>query len=568
MLQTSSLSRINDTDFDELHEHYLEQPHEFIADVLGATPWHKQVEIVQDIFHYSRVAVKTCNSVGKSYIAARIAVTYLMLYPDSIVVTTAPTWNQVKNVLWREIRSSIKKAEQITGIQLTQGQASQVELNIDTKWYAIGVSTSTPDNMMGYHADNLLVIVDEAGGVDEAIFQGVRAITTNIHNKILLIGNPTTPDGEFMKAFGDSSNYIQHTISAFDTPNFTENNIHTIEDLLAAFTPPDGLDARERVEHFERTRRAMEPLPYDQLIDPGDVYQKYLDWGPDSDAWAALVMGEFPKQSAQSLIPSHLVTQAMQMYGTDDETGKSYAEISGWEIPNGDPHYGQDMARYGQDLNVLTPRHGGWAEKQVIWNKKGDFKQDLIESAEIILNIIDPYDGSILFSIDDTGNGGGTTDALRKFARDALSNGKQAHQYRLIDFNFAKGPSNPDKFHDITSELYWNLRDWFMKKRIGMPYDEKLKNELIGRRWQILPNKKIKVESKEEYKKRTGGKSPDRSDSLALAFADPGIGTWIDITTREVARQEEKGTPITQSSGTWSSTTADRPITSGIDRRY
>ena len=35
----------------------------------------------------------------------------------------------------------------------------------------------------------------------------------------------------------------------------------------------------------------------------------------------------------------------------------------------------------------------------------------------------------------------------------------------------------------------------------------------------IMPNGKIRLESKDDYKKRTGGKSPDRSDSLALAFA-------------------------------------------------
>lgn len=570
--------QISQEDFDDLHDYYLEHPEKFVSEVLGATPWAKQVEIIQDIFKYSRVAVKTCNSVGKSYIAARIAVSYLMLHPDSIVVTTAPTWSQVKNVLWREIRSAVKQAERISGIKLTEEEVSQVGLNIDTKWYAIGVSTATPDNMMGYHADHLLVIVDEAGGVDDLIYNGVRAITTNINNKVLLIGNPTTPDGEFHKAFGDTSNYIQHTINAFDTPNFTEKGINTIDDLLLLFTPPAGLNNRELVDHYEETAHSLLPLPYPELIHPGDVYQKYIDWGPDSDAWMSLVMGEFPKQSAQALIPAHLVTAAMNMYGIDEETGKTFAEMTGWNIPDGHAAYGQDMARFGADLNVLTPRHGGWVEKQIIWNKKGEGKLDLVESAEQILTIIDPLDDQLVLAIDDTGNGGGTTDYLRKVARVEMESGRPAHRYQIIDFNFSRGPSNPDKFEDITSELYWNLRTQFMNKAIALPQDDKLKGQLISRRWSINPKtKKIKVESKDEYVKRTKGKSPDQSDSLALAFTQATAGTWLETGSKPKhtegtipVRQQQTviGMPAGASAATNTLPTGMETITSGLDQRY
>jgi phage terminase large subunit len=519
--------QISDEEFDELHEEYLSHPERFVSEVLGATPWQKQVEIIQDVFKYSRVAVKTCNSVGKSYIAARIAVAYLMLYPDAVVVTTAPTWNQVKNVLWREIRSTVKAAKEIGGIELTDAQASQTELNIDMKWYAMGRSVSNPDNFMGIHSDNLLLIVDEAGGIDNFLFQGFRAITTNINNKVLLIGNPTVPDGEFQGAFSDSSRYIQHTISAFDTPNFTDLGFKTTDDLHAYFDPPAGLTNRQRVEYLEERTRSLQ-LPYKELIHPGDVYDKLVDWGVDSDAWMSLVMGEFPKQAANALIPAHLVTMAMNMYGTDDETGKSYAEMTGWQIPEGPAAYGQDMARFGQDENVLTPRHGGWVEGQIIWNKKGEGKLDLVESAQRIVSLIDPLNDEVKVCIDDTGNGGGTVDHMRYIARVEMDSGRPAHRYTIIDFDFGRGASNPDKFADITSELYWNLREQFMNKAIALPKDDMLKGQLISRRWSIDPKtKKIKVESKDDYKKRTKGKSPDRADSLALSFAKSGGGKWI-----------------------------------------
>src|SRR5437588_10556749 len=74
-------------------------PHLFVKDALGCKTWEKQDEIVQSVFENKVTAVKTCNAVGKSFIAARVVVTWLMLYPGSIVVTTAPTWRQVTDVL-------------------------------------------------------------------------------------------------------------------------------------------------------------------------------------------------------------------------------------------------------------------------------------------------------------------------------------------------------------------------------------------------------------------------------------------------------------------------------------
>ncbi len=526
--------------FERQVNEWLEHPDWYVRDVLGANLWEKQSEIVRSIFQYSNVAVKTCNSVGKSYVAARIVVTYLMLYPDSIVVTTAPTWNQVVNVLWREIASTVNKAK----YKLTEKEVTQAGLNLDTKWYAVGVSTRTPDNMMGYHADNLLVVVDEAGGVDDLIFQGVRAITTNVNNKVLLIGNPTTPGGVFWNAFEPGSKYKQFTISAFDTPNFVANSIRTVEDLKTVFTPPDELNEDQRLDHYEAKKKAMN-LPFPELIHPGDVYNKLLDWGDDSAAWQSLVMGEFPSQSEQSLLPTNLVSMAMNMYGIDEATGKTFAELSGWPIPEGSPSYGQDMARFGNDLNVLTPRHGGWVEKQIVWNKKGEGKLDLVESAKQILAIINPLDQNTRINIDDTGNGGGTTDKLREESDIAMQSNQPAHRYQLAAYNFGRGPSNPNKFHDITSELYWNLRDWFFKKQIALPYDKQLFNELVGRRWSITPQKKIRVESKDEYKKRTGGKSPDRSDSLALAFAD-GIREVVDEMKLTEQRAAREAVPVLQ----------------------
>lgn len=546
--------QISQGSFNRLHDHYLKHPEEFVREVLGATPWEKQVEIIRAVFKYSIVAVKTANSIGKTYIAARIALTYLMLYKNSIVVTTAPTFKQVRDALWREIRTAASNAEHVTGIKLTDEEVSQTGLSLDTKWYAIGISTSTPDNMRGYHADRLLVVIDEAGGVDDIIFEGVRSITTNVNNKIFMIGNPTRPDGEFHRAFGKESRAKQFTVSAFDTPNFIATGIRTVEDLVACFTPPAGSSTEQQIDHYQATKDSLK-LPYKDLIHPGDVYLKYIDWGVDSPAWQSLVMGEFPSQSDEALIPADLVRAAMDMYGVDKETGKSNAELSGWQIPDGPFEYGMDVARMGGDLNCFTPRHGGWIEKQVTWNKKGEQKLDVDESADRILDIIDPLDFNSRLNVDDTGVGGGLTAQLNRARREAMQSGKPAHQYQLVPYVFGSKEfmTDPERFDDITSELYWNMRDWFWKKKIALHYDPQLYNELIGRRYGFTAQGKIKVESKKEYRKRTGGKSPDRSDSLCLSLAG---GDRTGYTPLPNSNPLERNQPVL------------RPMTSGVTQRF
>jgi hypothetical protein len=438
--------------------------------------------------------------------------------------------------------------------KLTDNEVRQAGLDIDKDWYAVGLSTKYPENFFGYHADHILVVVDEAGGVPEPIFRGVKAITPNANAHVLYIGNPTNPSGTFYDAFNNPKLPISRfTISAFQSPNFTANGIRDVQDLLALFTPPAGV---AEVDHVAAVQATLK-YPYPALIDPATVYERYWEWGVDSPAWESLIMGEFPTQAEQALIPVDLVKMAMQMYGTDKDTGKTYAELSGWNIPTGAPEYGFDVARNGPDLNVLTPRRGGWVEEQIIWNKKLGGYVELDESADRILEIIDPLDFNLRLNLDDTALGGGVTATLNRVRREAMNSGKPAHQYQLVPYNMASKEFmiEPNRFNDITSELYWNLRTWFYKKQIALHEDKKLFDELVGRRWGVnKQNGKIMIEKKDDYKKRTGGRSPDRSDSLAMAFAGGSRTGYTPLPQN--TDSVERNQPVL------------RPMTSGVTQRF
>lgn len=482
----------------EIIEQYRENPVDFYTEVLGAKPWELQAEILHSVFKFREVAVKSCHGTGKSFNAARIALTFLTTHIGSIVVTTAPTWRQVKDVLWRELSSAYNRA----GYELG-GRLTKVGLDYDDDWYAIGLSTTEPDKFQGYHSDNILVIVDEAAGIEEPIFEGVRAITSNENAHVLYIGNPTSVEGTFYQAF-KNPRVKQYTISAFDTPNFTANNIRDIDDLIATFTPPADVDPVEYRPTLE--------LPYPALISPTWVYERYLEWGTDSPMWQARVMGEFPSQADSTLIPLNMIEASMDA---------EYRKEHGWDILQGQTSYGVDVARFGTDRTVIFGVHGGYVEDPVIL-----YKQDLMAITDRIIQTVDHSEWHTPIRVDDTGLGGGVTDALNKALRQTDEGGKTYH-YRVVPINFGESANDKEKFYNKRAEMYWNLRELIINKKLALPKNDQLANELASIRYEYTNKQQIKIEAKEDIKKRVG-KSPDLADALALAFSK-GAPSYKDI---------------------------------------
>ena len=84
-----------------------------------------------------RVAVRSGNGVGKTALAARIMLWALRCFPESIVVTTAPTTRQVRELLWREARSAYHASVVPLGGVFYDGQP---RWDLGPLRYAIGLS--------------------------------------------------------------------------------------------------------------------------------------------------------------------------------------------------------------------------------------------------------------------------------------------------------------------------------------------------------------------------------------------------------------------------------------------
>ncbi len=149
----------------------LLNPLEFAKDILRVELWSKQEEVLSALLENRRVAVKSGNGLGKGYCAAVAVLWFLYCHDPAIVLSTAPTFRQVRHVLWRQIRRLYRRASDVLGGKI-----------LDTRWelaedrYAIGLSADTADQFQGFHSPNMLIAVDEAEGVSDEIYEAVEAV--------------------------------------------------------------------------------------------------------------------------------------------------------------------------------------------------------------------------------------------------------------------------------------------------------------------------------------------------------------------------------------------------------
>ena len=206
-------------------------PLTFASDVLGVKLWDKQQEVLAALPDHRRVAVKSGNGLGKGFSAAVAVLWFLHCHNPAIVLSTAPTFRQVRHILWRQIRRLYRPAkEKLDGKML------------DTRWelaedrYAMGLSADSADEFQGFHSPNMFIVVDEAEGVSDEIYEAIDAVMTSAETRLLLIGNPTTTSGAFRRAFYEERRlYHTITISALDSPNVQAGKVK-----IHGLTTPGG----------------------------------------------------------------------------------------------------------------------------------------------------------------------------------------------------------------------------------------------------------------------------------------------------------------------------------------
>lgn len=438
-----------------------EQAHTFL--------WSRQRMILESVRDNRRTAVHSCHNVGKTFTSAVAAMWWIFSHPpgEAFVISTAPTAVQVKSLLWREIGRLHSKAS-------LSGRTNQTELYLPAgdgeELVAFGRTTSEHNEAAfnGIHARYVLVILDEASGVPEPIWNAAESIASNKHSRILAIANPDVPTGPFADACSESSPYNTIHIGYEHTPSVTGEDV-----------PAELLDYLISSEWAEDRKQA---------------------WGENSALYQAKVLGQFPTGEFD---PWRVIAES-------DVALCRYIE----------PAYDPEPQRWG-GLDV-----GGGDDRTVLIERINDAvgriesfqESDPMKSAERLAHLIVEWNLTRV-NIDSIGVGWGLAGSLRKQFSDWRQEGSLTYDITVNGVNFAARASQPKKYYNARAAAWWNGRELARDQKWSLAnLDDDAVAELTMPRYE-LRNGKILIEPKADVRERLG-RSPDIADALLLAFFD------------------------------------------------
>jgi hypothetical protein len=451
--------------------------------------WSKQREILRLLEIAPKVAVPSCHDAGKSFIAALATARFLAKYPPGTarVVSTAPSVTQVRAILWNEINSLHGNAKDDTGQPILPGRVNQTEWWIGGYMAGIGRKPSdyAPETFSGLHAEHILIIVDEAGGVPNEIWTGVDTLATNKGAVILAIGNPDDPQAEFKNICEGAPQNGWHVvrIPAWETPN-----------LSGEVVPP-------KLQNVLLTKEWVD-----------DKRQK---WGEDDPRWASKVAAEFPLESGMTVVRLADVNAGLRGFDPDIPRPRIFHSAM--------IQLGVDIAASETgDETTCRERVGDRIGRR--WSVQSSEPEDI---SDLIVQAV-KESGATLVHVDATGVGFGFLSEIRK----------RCPGVAVMPFIAAGQAHDTKQFENRRAEAHWVFREKLRRRELDlseMEHADETTTQLLSVRYRIKKGRII-VEPKDEIRKRIG-RSPDDADALLLAVLPPeGSGMPAAATVRAPGR--------------------------------
>jgi hypothetical protein len=322
---------------------WRDDPVGFVVDVLGEATWSKPREILNAVPHTKRVAVPSCFSSGKTWSSARAVLWFsLTRAPGTAkVVTMAPTWRQVVRLLWSEVRSAHGRAKlpgTVDMAQLKIPDAQGVDLVVA---YGLSAAPWNEAAVQGIHSPELLLIVDEAGGIGHTIGRNLRGMLSSDGSHMLAIGNPPTDEEDsWFEGLCDQPEVVTIPISVYDTPAMSGEQAPRCRSCH-----PQNIHSVTR-----------------HLVEESWVEETIREHGEDSNYVQAKVYAKFPAGGPSRVIPSAWIDMAHDADEPEPEDDLVRLDSLGLEGENASwlvrrgawVRLGVDVAADGGDELVIT----------------------------------------------------------------------------------------------------------------------------------------------------------------------------------------------------------------------
>lgn len=405
----------------------------------------------------------TGNGVGKSYLGAGIALWYALSHEPAKVVTTGPTFDQLRAILWANIFKAYHSSELES--TATSVRHDLLQIQFADEWYVKGINPDNIESASGYHGGNLIALVDEASALTAAKSEAIDS--WDVAKKILF-GNPLRPDGPFYELYQRHIHDPDPATVVIKIPSTESPAIQAgLRRSPDGFVGLDWLDDRRR------------------------------EYGEDSPWWKSHVMAEFPDSAEGQLVARDWIDRAIaaRVEAERDHTETVLAIDLG--------------AGRGGDRSVLLVRTGRRL-LHLEWSNQWPLEETARRAAELVRKYgVRPH--RIIYDRSGLGEGFGVL----------LKNAGVSGAIGFLGGSEAKGQTK--KFENLKSAAAWQLRKRLAPDQSPEPFmiphewGALLRPELQAYTYEVTAKDKIKLTDKDTVQARLG-RSPDLADAMIMSF--------------------------------------------------
>jgi hypothetical protein len=292
---------------------WCEHPEVMVRDEFDVEPDAWQLEALAAFPHVGRLAMKACKGPGKTAVLAWLVLNFLATRPHARVGCTSITFDNLHDNLWAELAKWLGKSKYLSSM-FTWSAMRIANKKYPATWFAAARAwpkhadaQRQADALAGFHADHVMFVLDESGGIPQAVMATAEAVlASGVESKVVQAGNPTTLDGPLYRAC------------------VTDRHLWTVISITG---DPDDPKRSPRIS-LEWAR---------------DQIQQY---GRDNPWVRVNVLGEFPPASLNALLGPEDVEAAFAR--------KLVGDVYLWA----QKRLGIDVARFGDDRHVIFPRQG------------------------------------------------------------------------------------------------------------------------------------------------------------------------------------------------------------------
>lgn len=452
------------------------------------TVW-KPGQVIQN-----RIRVEAGHTVGKTKTLSGLVNHFFDCFPPSIIYTFAPSWEQIHDLLWKEVKDDRRDK----GLP---GRILDLQLIVGDKHFAKGRATNNANNqgterIQGQHGAYLMFVLDEAEGIADYVYQAIDSMSSGGISIILLAANPKSRTSLFYKV-RELSVVRNFRISCVNHPNVVSGREIVPNSVRRDYV--EGMIescALEVVAEHNPDDHTFE-LPWR----PGLIYK------PDAE-FMFRILGVAPSNiSGDTLIPPGRYEAACKRVAVSDRPEEAWIGI--------------DAAGFGNDLGTGYIRHNGRVWRSFTASKpNGDqdpsdyFRKTKADALKI------HSDGVKRLSIRIDAGGGFGNGLFSLLSHDDELKRTYQSGLRLQMVHFGGVCYNEDKYANMGTQLYAESAEALKGLAIVKP-PPTLEGDLCERRYVWTNKAGVEVKRLEEKKvfHKEKGRSPDDGDGFVLCVA-------------------------------------------------